>query len=171
MKYYGKKSLSSFLKIILIVLLLIGTVAYIGISILKIPDVFNLILSNVEIRNKLTILITYILFLTGGIAAISIVFHLIKIVDSLIKINPFVQQNVISLKKISIDCFIICGNYIINFFVNDLYKNFHIIEVDLKGIHTDGEFLLFFFGGCFVLILSHVFKQAVEAKEENDFTI
>lgn len=171
MNYYGKKSLSSLLKIILIILLIIGTVAYVSISILKIPDVVNLISADTKISYKFNTLITYVIFLIGGLASISIVFHLIKIVDSLIKVNPFVKQNVISLKKISIDCFIICGNYIINFFINGLYKNFHIIEIDLKGIHTDCEFMLFFFAACFLLILSHVFDQAVEAKEENDFTI
>ena len=75
------------------------------------------------------------------------------------------------LKRISLLCFLISICYAINFVINGQYKNFNIAYVDTSGIHTDIEFLIFFFVGWFILILSQVFKQAVEAKEENEFTI
>jgi hypothetical protein len=56
-------------------------------------------------------------------------------------------------------------------FINKQYVNFTLVAIDNKGIHTDLEFLIFFFAACFIFVLSQVFKQAVEFKEENDLTI
>ena len=76
-----------------------------------------------------------------------------------------------SLKNIALSCFIITICYLINFFYNNQFKSFRLIEIAPTGIHTDTEFLIFFFAGCFVLILAQIYKQAVEVKEENDFTV
>ena len=116
-------------------------------------------------------IITYILFSIGGISIILILFNLRKVVRSLINITPFVKDNVLCLKRISLLSFIISICYALNFVINGQYKNFNIAYIDSSGIHTDIEFLIFFFAGCFILILSEVFKQAVEVKEENEFTI
>ena len=91
--------------------------------------------------------------------------------NSLVKANPFVWKNVESLKIVATSCFIICACYVLNIFINNQYLNLKLIEIDAKGIHTDIEFIIFFFAGCFTLVLSKVFKQAIEVKEENDFTV
>lgn len=171
MKYYGKKSLASFLKIPVNLLLISGIIAYAIIAIVNYPQLLKETFAKADTLLKVKGAITYILFIIGGIAAISIVFNLRKIVNSLVEINPFIKQNVVSLKRIAVGCFIICGCYIINIFINNQYKNFSVIHIDLKGIHTDAEFLIFFFLGCFIMILANVFSHAVEVKEENDFTI
>ena len=116
-------------------------------------------------------IITYILFSIGGISIILILCNLRKVVRSLINITPFVKANVLCLKRISLLSFVISICYALNFVINGQYKNFNIAYIDSSGIHTDIEFLIFFFAGCFILILSEVFKQAVEVKEENEFTI
>ena len=100
-----------------------------------------------------------------------IVANLRKILLSLMKANPFIRENVKALKKVSSECFIIAGCYICNMVINSNFKDFNFIYVDDKGIHTDMEFIIFLFAGCFILILAKVFQQAVEYKEENDFTI
>jgi hypothetical protein len=76
-----------------------------------------------------------------------------------------------SLKQIANCCFVITVCYIINFFYNNQFKTFKLIDIGPHGISTDTEFLIFFFAGCFVLILSQIYKQAVEVKEENDYTV
>lgn len=164
MKYYGKMSLASLLKISLDIMIVIGVVFY-------------FIMSKQTLMQKAVdmswgkFLITYILFTIGRISIILILFNLRKIVDSLIKVTPFIRHNVLCLKRISLLSFVISICFALNFFINEQYKNFNIAYVDSSGIHTDIEFLIFFFVGWFILILSQVFKQAVEVKEENEFTI
>ncbi len=164
MKYYGKMSLASLLKISLDIMIIIGIFVYFMLS-------KGILVEKVAHMSLGRFISTYILFSLGGIAVILILFNLRKIVSSLINVTPFINDNVICLKRISLLSFVISICYAINFVINGQYKNFNIAYVDNSGIHTDIEFLIFFFAGCFILILSQVFKQAVEAKEENEFTI
>ena len=164
MKYYGKTSLSSLLKLMLDSLIVIGFIVYL------------LILRKALVTQKVNLLnpkniITCILFVLGGFALLCIMYYLRCIMNSLVKSIPFINQNVESLKSVATSCFIISGCYVVNFFINNQYLNFKLIEIDAKGIHTDIEFIIFFFAGCFTLVLSKVFKQAIEVKEENDFTV
>ncbi|MCJ7689619.1 MAG: DUF2975 domain-containing protein [Clostridiaceae bacterium] len=164
MKYYGKMSLASFLKITLDIMIITGIVVYF--IMLK----QTLMGKSVDMSWG-RFLITYTLFIIGGTSVVLILFNLRKIVNSLINITPFIRVNVLCLKRISLLCFTVSICYAINFVINGQYKDFNIAYVDSSGIHTDIEFLIFFFVGWFILILSEVFKQAVEVKEENEFTI
>jgi hypothetical protein len=164
MKYYGKHSLASILKIAMDILLILGPLVFIFVLVLSIHngegDFANL-------RN----VFTGLLYITGGSSLLAILYNLRNIIASLINSTPFIMKNVHRLRNIAISCFLVSSSYILNFFVNQQFKNFKFISIDSSGIHTDIEFLIFFFTGCFILILSKVFKQAVEVKEENDFTI
>jgi hypothetical protein len=162
MKYYGKMSLSSVLRILLDLLMVGGLILWVITFVEFILDTGHI---------NLSLTITYSLFVIGGISSLAILYYLRKIVGTLIKVTPFVSDNVRSLERISVCCFIITTSYIINFFCNKQYKDFDIISYDFTGIHTDFEALIFFFAGCFLLILSKVFQQAVQVKEENDLTI
>lgn len=164
MKYYGKGSLSSFLKIVLDVLLLIGTVLFIVIS-------KNTLKIGLFKEAASVLVFVYSLFFIGSISLIFIVYNLRKITKTLTTRDPFINENVRCLKNIWKGSFIISVCYFINFFINPSYKNFQIIYIDAKGIHTDLEFFIFFFAGLFIVILEKVFKAAVEYKEENDLTI
>lgn len=162
MNYYGKNSLTSMLKIILNILLIIGFGLFIYLSITLLSKQKDYTLSKY---------IVFSLFTIGSISLMFIILNLRKILDSLIYENPFIIDNVKRLKKIAIECFIITFCYIINFLINLNYKNFEFVSIDPKGIHTDMEFLIFLFSGCFILVLSNIFKHAVKVKEENDLTI
>ncbi|MGH4052687.1 MAG: DUF2975 domain-containing protein [Clostridium sp.] len=164
MKYYGKTSLSSVLRLMLDSLIIIGFIVYL--LILR----KALVTQQVNFLNPKNI-ITCILFVLGGFALLCIMYHLRCIMNSLVKATPFINQNVESLKNVASSCFVISICYVINFFINGQYLNFKLIEIDVKGIHTDIEFIIFFFAGCFTIVLSKVFKQAIEVKEENDFTV
>ena len=164
MKYYGKVSLASFLKISLDIMIVIGIVIYFILS-------KGMLMEKAVDMAWARYIITYILFSIGGFSVILILFRLKKVVSSLINVTPFIRDNVVSLKRISLLSFVISICYALNFIINGQYKSFSIAYIDSSGIHTDIEFLIFFFAGWFILILSQVFKQAVEVKEENEFTI
>ena len=164
MKYYGKMSLASFLRLSLDIMIIIGIAIYFILS-------KGMLMKKVVNMGMGRFIFTYILFSIGGISIILILFNLRKVVSSLINITPFVKDNVLCLKRISLLSFTISVCYALNFIINGQYKDFSIAYIDSSGIHTDVEFLIFFFAGCFILILSEVFKQAVEVKEENEFTI
>lgn len=164
MKYYGKGSLSSFLKIVLDTLIFIGVVLFIIIS------KNTLFARSFEEITPILIFI-YILFLIGSLSLIFIVYNLRNIIKTLITPDPFTRTNVKSLNHIWKLSFTISICYFINFFINLNEKNFELIYIDSKGIHTDLEFFIFFFAGLFILVLEKVFKVAVEYKEDNDLTI
>lgn len=164
MKYYGKMSLATFLKISLDIMIVIGIVIYFILS-------KGMLMEKAVDMAWARYIITYALFSIGGISVILILFNLRRVVTSLINVTPFIRDNVLYLKRISLLSFAISICYALNFVINGQYKNFSIAYIDSSGIHTDIEFLIFFFAGWFILILSQVFKQAVEVKEENEFTI
>ena len=164
MKYYGKKSMSAVLEMILYITLIIGAIAT--------AMIFYNTLFNMKEDIGIGMKVLVIILLAVGISCVFlIVIELKRVMSTLVKADPFVRANVKSLKRISVDCFIIAGCYLINFIFGSNFKEFQFIYVDSKGIHTDMEFIIFIFAGCFIAILSKVFQQAVQYKEENDFTI
>lgn len=164
MKYYGSGSLSSLLKVTLDALILIGIGMFIILS-------KSTLIRDYSKANLSQTIFIYGVFFIGSISLILVVYNLRKIIKSLVDFNPFVMDNVKALKNISIQCFVIAIAYFVNFFIGRKYIDFQLIYIDGKGIHTDMEFFIFFFSGCFILVLSKVFQQAVRVKEENDFTI
>lgn len=164
MKYYGKNSLASILKIAMDILLVLGPLVFLLVLIFTLQNGEG---HFANLRN----IFTGFLYILGGSSLISILYNLRNTVASLINSTPFIMKNVHRLANIAISCFLVSACYVFNFFVNQQFKDFRLIYIDASGIHTDIEFLIFFFTGCFMLILSKVFKQAVEVKEEHDFTI
>lgn len=162
MRYYGKKSLASILAIILDIVILFGIVLT-GIT-------YYIVFSKGDINEKHAMFLIALLTI-GIIATFIVVIQLRKIVKTLVFKDPFTLDNVKSLKYIANSCFTIAGCYIINFLINLDKQSFIIIDIDKKGIHTDGEVFIFLLAGCFIGILSKVFKQAVKYKEDNDLTI
>lgn len=164
MKENKYNSMSKFMIAVLNVLIVFGVVTCISLIISTIvpTDMGELKWENI---------INCTLFLGGTSALIFILYSLRKILKSVIKKGPFNMSIVKNLKNISVSCFVITICYLINFFYNNQFKSFKLIDIGPKGIETDMEFLIFFFAGCFVLILAQIYKQAVEVKEENDFTV
>ncbi|MCG1013323.1 DUF2975 domain-containing protein [Tepidanaerobacter sp. GT38] len=164
MKENNYNSMSRFLIIVLNVLIVFGVVAFVSLvmSTLATTDIS-------ETNGKY--LVNCILLFTGTSSLVFILYSLRKILKSVINEGPFNMGIVKCLKNIATSSFIITICYLVNFFYNNQFKNFSLISIDSKGIHTDTEFLIFFFAGCFVLILAQIYKQAVEVKEENDFTV
>ncbi len=151
MKITGKNSLSNFIEICLKLIFIIGIIIYITLPILLniYIEIFNPVL------NKIPALI--ILYLSG-IPALIIVYKFIKIFNKLKNDTPFIEENVKSLKAISICSLIISIEYIIGMFF--IISIFEIILIAV--------FIIIWLGA---YILSELLRKAIEYKEENDLTI
>jgi hypothetical protein len=164
MKGNKYNSMARFLIIILNILMVFGILACITLILSTIAP------TDIGAANRKYI-VNCILLFTGTSSLVFILYSLRRILKSVIKEGPFNMCNVRSLKNIASSCFVITVCYLINFFYNNQFKSFSLIDIGPTGIHTDTEFLIFFFAGCFVWILAQIYKQAVEFKEENDFTV
>lgn len=164
MKENKYNSMSKFMIDVLNVLIVFGVVTCITL-------IVSTIVPNDMVESKGKDIVNCVLFFSGTSALIFILYSLRKILKSVIKKGPFNMSIVKNLKNIAVSCFFVTICYLINFFYNNQFKSFKLIDIGPKGIETDMEFLIFFFAGCFVLILAQIYKQAVEVKEENDFTV
>lgn len=99
-----------------------------------------------------------IIFMLAGIFALVILWELRRMFRSVITEDPFIRENVISLKRMGICAFIIAVCMAARLF-------FVITPAALVLI------VVFVIAGLFSLVLSMVFDQAVTYKQENDLTI
>ncbi len=99
-----------------------------------------------------------IIFIIAGIFALVILWELRSMFRTVLKEDPFVKGNVVSLKRMGICAFIIAACMAARLF-------FVITLTALVLI------LVFLIAGLFSLVLSFVFDQAVTYKQENDLTI
>lgn len=99
-----------------------------------------------------------ILFMLAGVFALAILWELRKMFKTVINENPFVRENVSSLKKMGAYAFIIAIIMGVKLF-------FTVTPATLVLV------LVFIIAGLFSLVLSQVFDQAVTYKLENDLTI
>ncbi|MDP4179262.1 MAG: DUF2975 domain-containing protein [Bacillota bacterium] len=153
MTIIGKKSLASYLKIFLDLVFFGGLIIFIGLPFF-LKWYVNILKSSYH--ENYYFLIVFLYF--TGFFALYLFHEVRKVFKTLNRKNPFMMDNVISLKRISICCFIISFAYIIKiFFYNSI----------LTMIIT----MIFIIGGLFIIVMAEVFKQAVEYKEENDLTI
>lgn len=99
-----------------------------------------------------------IIFMIAGVFAIIILRELRKMFQTVMQENPFVIENVISLKRMGICSFVITI----------------CMMLRLIFVITPAELILvavFLIAGLFSAVLALVFDRAVSYKEENDLTI
>lgn len=99
-----------------------------------------------------------IIFMIAGVFALAILWDLRNMFKTVIKENPFVRENVRSLKRMGACAFIIAV----------------VMSIRLFFVITPAAMVLvavFLVAGLFSLVLSLVFDQAVTYKQENDLTI
>ena len=97
-------------------------------------------------------------FLVSGVCGIMIVYQLRKMIRTVISQDCFVDGNTNSLRMMGKAAFVIAAAFIVKVFVLPTAATFVII-------------LTFFIAGLFSHVLSLVFAEAVQYKEENDLTI
>ena len=154
MQILGKKGLGKILKIILIIGL-----------ILSIPTIiFSPFLLHHTRDNIYSMIIIY----PNGILMLGIIYQFIKLFKSLEDNTPFIYENVKTLKKAGVISFVMSILWLIDllvmiFIMNNTYINYIIVLLFLA--------ILFFGVAIALYILSELFRQATEYKEENDLTI
>jgi hypothetical protein len=99
-----------------------------------------------------------IIFMIAGVFALIILWELRRMFRTVLREDPFVKENVISLKRMGVCAFIIAVCMAARLF-------FVITPAALVLI------AVFVIAGLFSLVLSMVFDQAVTYKQENDLTI
>lgn len=155
MKYIGKGSLSSFIKLFIISLMILAFGCLVGLR--WIFDLFVEIGYLDQLNKSITNYLMGILYITGIISLI-ILNEMRKIFNTLEAKNPFIYENVRSLKNMSICAIIISFVYISKVFIYNSIMAMLVV-------------LVFFLASLLALVLSEVFKKAVKYKEENDLTI
>ena len=153
MKYIGKNSLSDLLRILLIIMMGLTLVI-----VIILPIVVDTYLDLVWIIGHNVKNILLIMLYPCGVLAFFIENELRRIFKTLKGKNPFVVENVKSLKRIG-------------FFLFGMFLAFVFKIVMLNSIMTMVGAAVFLLGALLCLILADVFQQAVAYKEENDLTI
>lgn len=97
-------------------------------------------------------------FVLSGIFAVLIFFELKRMIGTVLTGNPFVMENVVSLKRMAYYAFVIALITVGRLTMSMTPAVFVVIVV-------------FVVAGIFSLVLAQVFKQAVDYKLENDLTI
>lgn len=149
----GEKGLSSYVKKLLDLILVGGLLILLSLPILL--KWYSNTLRNYS-KDNYTFLLIFLYF--TGICCLWLVFEMNKIFKTLNRRNPFMMDNVVSFKKMSLAAFTIAFAYIIKII---FFNSFLTIIIAM----------VFLIAGLFLVILGEIFKQAVEFKEENDLTI
>lgn len=169
MKITGKKSISSFVKIFLIILFALCIV-----SIIEVPMFIekNGIGSFKQMIFEETLGITIIFIYLSSIPALIMLYEFIKIFSSLEKGNIF-SKKVENRFLISSVCSIIIGIiYGINVFVQiSKISNFEYSSIIVYLFFSIITAMIFLILGIGLIVLREIYKTAIENKEENDLTI
>lgn len=99
-----------------------------------------------------------IVFLVSGFCGLGIVNELRKMMTTVLSENCFVQQNVTSLRKMAKVSIVISVAFVVKIMFIPTPATFVIV-------------LVFFIAALFSIVLSCVFQEAINYKEENDLTI
>ena len=154
MRIVGQKSLSSFVKSMLDLILIGGVGIFLT---LPVSLKWYSAITFENISSDIYWFLLVLLYVTGAFA-IFIVYEIRRIFKSLDGNNPFIMENVKSLNKMGVYSFLIslCYTSKIIFF---------------NSIATMIIVMIFVIAGFFSIILAEVFRQAVETKQENDLTV
>lgn len=153
MAILGEKGLSGYVKYFLDLLLLGGIVIFISL-----PFSVKWYLTKMYLGTNEDYYFLLGFLYSSGFLGLVIVNEIRKIFKTLNRKNPFMMDNVRSLKRIAGASFIIAALYI---FKIVLYNSFLTIIL----------MMVFVIAGFFSIIFAEVFRQAVIVKEENDLTI
>lgn len=162
MKILGKRSLSSIIEKCLVILLILGIFVTISVGIwivLNWEKCMELILTK-------TIVIAYL----SSFPVLIMVVEFIKIFKNLKNEKAFDKQNIKFLKVSYIASFIICAIYLINTIILILKTTWidtFIVYPMLMAIIA----IVFFFFGIGLIVLTEIYKKAIQFKEENELTI
>lgn len=147
-----RKSLACFTKYLLDFMFIVG----IGIC-LTVPFIFRQAGKYIEVVEDNYVPFS-IIFMLAGVFALLILWKLRKMFKTVLAGDPFVEDNVLSLRRMGVYSFVIASLMAIRLF-------FAITMTAIVLV------LVFLIAGLFSLVLSQVFDKAISYKLENDYTI
>lgn len=101
---------------------------------------------------------TVIIYFVLGISALILIRELRRIFKTVLEENCFVQENVVSLRKM--------GNWSFFIALMSVVRSIVYMTVAMAVV-----ILVFIIAGLFSKVLAYVFEEAVKYKEENDLTV
>ncbi|TCK92792.1 DUF2975 family protein [Natranaerovirga hydrolytica] len=143
---------------VVVFILFIGTTGYIIYDLIRDFNVYILVFGIINICANFFILYT--------------ITELRKILKRVLDKKPFVRSNVTSFKRIGFSSFGIAALILIRLIIDIKGSDpFDMFFLNASAMNYKGGFLMFLIFGCLALVLSEIFRLAVEIKEENDLTV
>lgn len=195
MRYLGKNSISSFLRIVCNIAwyihLILGTLLLLGMVFFTIygPEITPIIMKDFSFQTpglkifidwemltvrplpQCTIVVAFASAIWFIAMVLFILYQLRKIFVNLVKEEPFVKENVLRVRKIGM---IVLVGAVIQSIMEYLIGFFVMKHIVIQGIQLVPEFELnvpSFLAGLAVLVLAEVLKQGTEIKEDQNLTI
>ncbi|WZL72986.1 DUF2975 domain-containing protein [Clostridiaceae bacterium 35-E11] len=156
MKVLGKHGMSGFVEWIIYGIFIGGMGIWLSLP-WSLPWVIKTIKPQYANDNAFFYFMLVFLYITG-VFALWIVWEIKKFFRSINQNTPFIYENVDAFKKIGYCSFIIACCYIVKI-------------ITYPTILTIVITMIFMIAGCFGIVVAEVFRQAVDAKCENDLTI
>ena len=112
------------------------------------------------------VVLTVFLLFCGGCTAV-ILWQGKRVLDTILKGNPFVLDNAKSLNRAAVCCFVISGAALVRTVWGLVYYQ------DIRPAFTYNALFvpIFLMAGLLCMVVSALFRQAAELKAENDLTI
>lgn len=195
MRYLGKNSISSFLRIVCNIAwyihLILGTLLLLGMVFFTIygPEITPIIMKDFSFQTpglkifidwemltvrplpQCTIVVVFASAIWFIAMVLFILYQLRKIFANLVKEEPFVKENVLRVRKIGM---IVLVGAVIQSIMEYLIGFFVMKHIVIQGIQLVPELELnvpSFLAGLAVLVLAEVLKQGTEIKEDQNLTI
>lgn len=105
--------------------------------------------------------------LACGICTAIILWQGKRVLDTIIKENPFTLDNAGNLKRAAVCCFVISGAALVRLVWSLCYFRSPAPLATYNALFVP----IFLMGGLLFMVMSALFRQAAELKEENDLTI
>ncbi len=117
-------------------------------------------------RDGETIVLALFYWVCGGCTAV-ILQQARRILDTILEQNPFQMSNAVSMKRAAVCCWVISGASLVRL------TEWLIYERSLFPLFTYTTLMIpaFFMAGLLFLVMSALFRQAAELKEDQDLTI
>lgn len=112
------------------------------------------------------LVLTLFLLLCGVCTAI-ILWQAKRVLDTIIKENPFTLNNAGNLKRAAVCCFVISGAALVRLVWSLFYYRSPAPLATYNALFVP----IFLMAGLLCMVMSALFRQAAELKEENDLTI
>ena len=117
-------------------------------------------------RSEYTAVLAFFLMACGVCTAV-ILWQARKVLDTILAGNPFQKKNGESLKRAAVCCFVISAAALVRMIWRLVYFNSPVSLFSYNTLFVP----LFAMGGLLCMVMSALFHQAAELKEENDLTI